>query len=108
LDPRIQVLISTIQDKPSSRFDIQDLARLANISASRLRHLFKSQTGLSPAQYIKQVRMAQAAALLRTTFLSVKEIMNNVGIHNESYFSREFRNVHGLPPGQYRAARRQE
>jgi AraC-like DNA-binding protein len=34
----------------------------------------------------------------------VKEIMNRVGITNESYFSREFKKAHGLAPGKYRAA----
>lgn len=46
--------------------------------------------------------MQEAEHLLRTTFLSVKEITHRAGFSNESYFSREFRRTHGLPPGKYR------
>ncbi|MGH9881794.1 MAG: helix-turn-helix domain-containing protein [Pyrinomonadaceae bacterium] len=64
------------------------------------------ETGLTLMQYLKLVRMQEAEHLLRTTFLSVKEIMNRVGINNESYFSREFMKAHGLAPGKYTAASR--
>ena len=50
-----------------------------NLSGSRLRHLFKAEMDQTPAQYLKAIRMREAAMLLRTTFLSVKEIMNRVG-----------------------------
>ena len=53
-------------------------------------------------QYLKLIRMQKAEQLLLSTFLSVKEIMNRVGISNESYFSREFKRTFGLAPLQYR------
>jgi AraC family transcriptional regulator, arabinose operon regulatory protein len=102
LDPRIQITISTIQTQISSKVDVNRLAQKANISASHLRHLFKMETGLTLMQYIKLIRMQKAEQLLLSTFLSVKEIMNRVGISNESYFSREFKRTFGLAPLQYR------
>jgi AraC-like DNA-binding protein len=86
----------------SGKLDVAILAREINMSVSRLRHVFKKETGLSPRQYIKLKRMQEAEHLLRTTFLSVKEITHRVGFTNESYFSREFLRTHGLPPGKYR------
>jgi AraC-like DNA-binding protein len=47
--------------------------------------------------------MREAALLLRTTFLSVKEIMNRVGISNESHFVHEFKKANGLAPSKYRS-----
>lgn len=105
LDQRIEIIITTIQKRIAHQFDVEKLARQANISASHLRHLFKLETGLTIMQYVKLIRMQQAEHLLRTTFLSVKEIMNRVGIANESYFSREFKKRHGLPPNKYRTSR---
>lgn len=105
MDPRIRVVISTIQSELSRKLAVEDLALLANISASRLRHLFKSQMGLTPAKYIKLARMQQAETLLQTTFLSVKEIMNRVGISNESYFSREFKKAYGVAPSKHRTSK---
>ncbi|HEY7785280.1 MAG TPA: helix-turn-helix transcriptional regulator [Pyrinomonadaceae bacterium] len=104
MDPRIETIVLTIQRETSRRLDIERLARQANLSVSHLRHLFKLEIGLTVMQYVKLIRMQQAEHLLRTTFLSVKEIMNRVGITNESYFSREFKKAHGLAPGKYRAA----
>ena len=105
MDRRVEITISTIEEKLSQRFQIEGLAKQANISVSYLRHMFKSETGLTVAQYVKRVRMQHAEHLLANTFLSVKEVMNMVGITNESYFSREFRKAHGAPPRQYRVQR---
>jgi transcriptional regulator GlxA family with amidase domain len=81
-----------------------ELGQLVNLSGSRLRHLFKAEMDQTPAQYLKTIRMSEAATLLRTTFLSVKEIMNRVGISNESHFVHEFKKAHGLAPSKYRNA----
>ena len=102
LNVKIQAAIEIIQNGISDKLDIAMLARQINMSASRLRYVFKKETGLSPSQYIKLKRMQEAEHLLGTTFLSVKEITHRAGFTNESYFSREFRRTHGLPPGKYR------
>ena len=102
MNVKIQAAIEIIQNGISDKLDIAMLARQINMSASRLRHVFKKETGLSPSQYIKLRRMQEAEHLLLTTFLSVKEISHRAGFTNESYFSREFRRTHGLPPGKYR------
>ena len=102
LNVRIQAAIEIIQNGISGELDVAMLARQINMSGSRLRHVFKKETGLSPSQYIKLKRMQEAEHLLRTTFLSVKEIAHRAGFTNESYFSREFRRTHDLPPGKYR------
>lgn len=103
MDRRIQVVSSAIDRNFRHAWDIEELARLVNLSASRLRHLFKSEIGKSPMQYLKSVRMAHAEMLLRTTFLSVKEIMNRVGISNESHFGHEFKKAYALAPSKYRS-----
>jgi AraC family transcriptional regulator len=107
LDLRIQAAIDVIQNGISGKLEIETLARRTNVSPSHLRHVFKAETGLSLTQFIKLARMQEAEHLLRTTFLSVKEVMYRVGFSNESHFSRAFRKTHGLAPGNYRTQRRQ-
>ena len=68
-------------------------AGAVNLSCSRLRHLFKHETGMSFAQYIKQLRMHKARELLEDTFLRVKEIMVIIGVTDESHFVRDFKEI---------------
>jgi transcriptional regulator GlxA family with amidase domain len=79
-----------------------ELAQSINLSASRLRHLFKDETGASLAQYLKTQRMRKAKQLLETTFLNVQEIMLQVGIKDKSHFVKDFKKANGLAPLQYR------
>jgi len=46
--------------------------------------------------------MQQAATLLTTTFLSVKEIVRRVGGTDESHFVRDFKRIYGVTPSEYR------
>jgi len=104
MDRRIQVVLAQLESRISACLDINSLAREVNLSTSRLRHLFKNETGQTPAQYLRHLRMQRAELLLSTTFLTVKEISNRVGITNSSHFVREFRKVHGTSPTHFRAS----
>lgn len=104
MDRRIQIVSSALETDFRRAWDIVQLGQLVNLSGSRLRHLFKAEMNQTPTQYLKAIRMREAATLLRTTFLSVKEIMNRVGISNESHFVHEFKKAHGLAPSKYRVA----
>jgi len=106
MDLRIQLVRLAIQRDFSHDLNIEELARPTNLSISYLCHLFKSEIGLTPAQYIKSLRMQETKLLLSTTFLSVKEIMNLVGIANSSHFCHDFTRLYGRTPTGYRLAKR--
>ena len=103
MDARIVIVTVVLAD--SLRYSLRraDLCRSVNLSSSRLQHLFKSETGKTLAQYRKDARMDEARLLLRTTLLSVKEIMHRVGIGSASHFAHDFRAACGLSPTQYRS-----
>lgn len=63
---------------------------------------FKKVSGRTPSEFIKEVRFEQAARLLKTTTLTVQEVMYRVGISNKSYFYREFQLKYGVKPKEYR------
>ena len=106
MDRRVHIVRAAIEADFRRPCKTEELARLVNLSTSRLRHLFKAETGTTPAQYLKSIRMREAQRLLLTTFLSVKEIMNRVGITDESYFGHEFRKMYGLAPSKFRQSGR--
>ncbi|HEY0100668.1 MAG TPA: helix-turn-helix transcriptional regulator [Pyrinomonadaceae bacterium] len=85
-----------------TKLTLHDMARAVNLTTFHFCHLFKAETGRSPAKYLKALRLERARELLETTFLSVKEIRALVGVNDESHFARDFRNAYGLTAQQYR------
>lgn len=81
---------------------LDGMAQNVNLSSSRFRYLFKAETGATPARYFKSLRMEKAKELIETTFLNMKEIMRKVGIKDKSQFARDFKNVYGSSPTEYR------
>lgn len=81
---------------------LEEFAQAVNLSQARLRYLFKAETGVTPAQYLKSLRMRKAKELLEETFLNVKQIMLQVGVKDQSHFVRDFRDLYGHTPTEYR------
>jgi transcriptional regulator GlxA family with amidase domain len=101
---RVKRVIEMMQGDPSQTFTLGKMAESVNLSAPYFCFLFKSITGVSPAKYLKELRMRQAATLLTTTFLSVKEIVRRVGLTDESHFVRDFKRRYRLTPSEFRNA----
>jgi transcriptional regulator GlxA family with amidase domain len=99
---RVKRVIEMMQGDPSKTFSLGKMAQSVNLSAPYFCFLFRSITGVPPAKYLKALRMEQAAMLLTTTFLSVKEIVSRVGLADESHFVRDFKRFYGRTPSEYR------
>ena len=106
MDHRVQLTVALMQVDLRREQSLDELARRVNLSRSRLQHLFKAETGISPAQYLRGLRLNRARELLETSQLSIKQVMASVGISDKSHFVREFKKVHGLTPKEWRAAHR--
>ena len=103
MDQRVQRVIIFIKDNLHRDLSLKNLALFINLSRWRLSHLFKEDMGVSLAQYIKSLRMQGARHLLQSSSLSVKEVMTRVGLRDRSHFERDFKEVFGLTPAQYKA-----
>lgn len=102
MDQRVNQAIRLMQEKMSRNLIPGEIASAVNLSLAHLRYLFKTETGMSPAQYLRSLRMQEAEKLLKTTFLSVKEVMHRIGVRDESHFTRDFKKAYGMSPAQYR------
>jgi AraC-like DNA-binding protein len=100
---RVKRVIELMQGDPSRSFTLGKMAESVNLSPPYFCYLFKTITGVPPAKYLKALRMQHAATLLTTTFLSVKEIAFQVGLHDESHFVRDFKTTYGFSPALYRS-----
>jgi transcriptional regulator GlxA family with amidase domain len=84
------------------KLPLSEAARAVHLSVSHLSHLFKEETGTSPARYLKQLRMERARELLESTFLGVEEVATQVG-SGVSHFVRDFERAYGITPARYAA-----
>lgn len=102
MDQRITQVIDSMERDLDGSLTIGGLAGAVNLSPSRLSVLFKRETGVSPVRYLRALRMERARLLLERTFLSVKEVMAFVGVHDPSHFTRDFSRHHGIAPTRLR------
>jgi AraC-like DNA-binding protein len=102
MEHRVRKVIALAEESLHKGWTPAKFAGLVNLSPSRLHQLFKEETGLPPARYLRQLRMRRAKELLETTNLSVKQVMNAVGLADESHFVRDFKKTCGLTPARYR------
>ncbi|MEK6304624.1 MAG: helix-turn-helix domain-containing protein [Acidobacteriota bacterium] len=102
LSPRVRLVIDFMSANLQRSISLTELAGVANLSPSHLCRLFKSQTGISPGEYLRRLRMETARHLLSTSVLSVKQIMAAAGYNSKSHFVRHFRRSFGLTPSEYR------
>jgi transcriptional regulator GlxA family with amidase domain len=101
-DPRIRYVIALMERNRDAPPSVGELARAANLSPAHLRRLFRQQTGMSPVQYSRDLRLDHARNLLQTSFLTVKQIMAASGWSDPSHFCREFKRRHGRGPLAFR------
>lgn len=79
---------------------VSEMATLAGMSVNHFIRTFKSQTGLTPTQYLLNLRMRKARQLLFSTD-KIKTVAQSVGYRDEHYFSRAFKKVEGIAPAFY-------
>ena len=81
---------------------IPEIAEVCGISPQYLRRLFRSVYGMSPVDYIRQLRLNRAAELIGSGLYSIHDAAFLSGFLDDSYFSREFRKVYGISPTAYK------
>jgi len=83
--------------------DLAALGQAACLSVPQLVRQFKAAFRTTPHQYLTQIRLNHAAALLKHSEAPVQEIATACGFENTSAFCRLFKSAHGSQPLAYRA-----
>lgn len=94
--------ISYINSHYTEQFSVPQLAKQCALSESVYRRRFRQLTGLSPVQYINQLKIEKACQLLQSDDISHQQISEFLNFYSVSYFYRVFKSVTGQTPGEYR------
>ncbi|PWK22115.1 AraC-like DNA-binding protein [Arcicella aurantiaca] len=81
---------------------VSDYASLLNVSPNHLNKVVKSVTDKSPTKWIDESIVLEAKVLLYQTSFSISEVASQIGIDDQSYFSRLFKKYEGISPFQFR------
>lgn len=81
---------------------VQQLADSLGVTRASLYEQFRRKLGLSPKQFVMQLRLDAACQALSKSNLSMDEIAAGCGLRDKSYFSRVFKQKYGMSPGMYR------
>ncbi len=97
--------LTALHREPARSWTIESLARKVGLSRSALADRFSHFVGQPPMQYLTHWRMQVAANQLRSGADGIAAIANRVGYDSEAAFSRAFRKLVGIPPGEWRKRR---
>jgi len=100
--PVVDRAITYIQSHLTDRLSVDDISANAGYSPSYFSHIFTSETGMSPYQFVVKSRVEHAQQLLKTTRLAVQEIAFQCGFNSVANFCYTFRRVTGASPHEYR------
>ena len=101
-DSRVQRAIDFMNANFHRAIALDNIAEEVNISPAYFTHLFRTETGLTPIDYLIKLRLQKAGKLLATEFLSIKQVMASVGYNSKSHFARHFKRQFGITPSEYR------
>ncbi len=98
---RIGHAVSHINKFYNEGLNLEDYAKLCNMSKHHFLRVFEEITGTTPIEYRNNIRLEHAAELLLDMYHSVEEIGTLTGYSSASYFSSAFKRKYGLSPKQY-------
>jgi AraC family transcriptional regulator len=104
---RLRAVVEYVEEHLGAGPTLEQLAAVARLSPYHFARQFKAATGLPPHQYVIARRVERAKQVLQTgTDLSLAEIAADAGFSDQSQFSRHFKRLLGVTPGQFRTPAR--
>ena len=98
----VQQIVEWIDQNFNKHISLEKLAEVGHGSPYHLQRTFKRLKGMSPLEYIQQVRIDKAIHFLMTTNKTISNIGMAVGLSNTPYFITLFKNKTGFTPVEYR------
>lgn len=98
----LERVIEQIESRLDARLAIHKLARLAGMSPASFNRAFRCRFGTSPARYVTEMRVREAARYLLQEDETIDSIAEKTGFPNRAYFSRVFKQITGEAPAGFR------
>lgn len=95
-----------IEGHLEERLTVPRLCKQLGVSKNRLYQSFRETAGIAVNEYIIEQRLSRAKSLLAETESTVSAVSDRVGLHNEAYFCRLFKQRFDCTPTDYRKAAR--
>jgi len=83
-------------------FNVEKLAGLSNTGRTLFYNKIKGLTGLTPVEFLRQMRLKIAARMLTLSDYNISEIAYTCGFNDEKYFRRCFKSLYGKTPSEYK------
>lgn len=101
-DDQISRALGLMHSNPSYSWSIHELGQQVGMSRSSFSRRFAELVGITPYQYLTQLRLQKAAQQLQLTDASIMQIAVIVGYESEAAFSNAFHKHYNMRPGEYR------
>ena len=98
----IKKAMNYIENNLNEGIRLEEAAAFAGFSKYHFQRVFKRETGLNLYEYIQKRRLAEASSLLLNSNIRILDIAVYLCFESQEAFTRAFKKVYGLPPGQYR------
>lgn len=98
---RIQKVINKNIDDP--QFNVESLADEVGVSRAQLHRKMKELLGLTPSDYIRNIRLSRACELLKRPDIEVTQVAYQIGFASQPHFSSHFKKYTGFSPSEFRA-----
>jgi AraC family transcriptional regulator len=102
---RLRRAVDYISASLDREITLAQLAQVAGLSVFHFARTFTRAMGVSPSRYVSRMRLEKAMAEIAAGKLSLAEIAFKAGFSSQASFTRAFRRVTGLTPGEYRTRR---
>ncbi len=102
IDEALSSVTEYIKNNYVNKIEIEDIAKIMCMSIPGVYRYFKKKVGISPANYINDLRLRYASALLINSDCGIAEIAEKAGLYDVSYFYKLFKRKHGMSPSGFR------
>lgn len=100
-DEFIQKVTGLVKEGLGKNFNVDTLCASVNMSRTSFYNKIKALTGIAPAEFIRNIRMQEAARMLKSQRYTVAEVSDKMGFADPKYFTDTFKKFYGVPPSIY-------
>lgn len=97
----MQQVTAIVKEKLDKDLTVDILCAAMNMSRTSFYNKIKALTGIAPADFIRNIRMQEAALLLKSKRYTVAEVADRMGFADPKYFTDTFKKFYGMPPSVY-------